>query len=381
MQKYLYNLATDEYRGLIPSIIKVFLFILSLIYGLVVGILILFYRLKPRRLPCKVISVGNITLGGTGKTTVVEYIVRYLKQQGHKVAILSRGYKRMVQGSGFRVQGHETMGDEPYMLYNKLSDVQIIVDSDRIRGANKAIKKYGVDTVILDDGFQQWKIKKDLEIVTIDSTNPFGNQRLIPRGILREPLTSLKRADIFILTKTNLMPNVVKQAVSLRHPEVTLQGDAAFGNPDVADIKDFLNQINPRAAVFQAIHHPIGFYAINKPDELLNTELLKNKTVTLFSGIGDPESFENLILNLGMNIGLSFKFRDHYNYTQKDLDKIIQRSQDKNINTVITTEKDAVRIYELRVTSYELRVLVLRIKLEIKDEQRFYPRLLGLYSA
>ena len=351
MQKYLYNLATGEYRGLIPSIIKVFLFILSLIYGLVVRILILFYRLNPSRLNCKVISVGNITLGGTGKTSLVEYIAKYLKPQGHKVAILSRGYKRIVHSSKFIVQSYEAMGDEPYMLSKNLGDTPVIVDSDRIRAAKEAIRDYRADTVILDDGFQQWKIKKDLEIVTIDATNPFGNQYLIPRGILREPLTSLKRADIFILTKTNL-------------------------HPDIRDIKDFLARLNPGALIFESIHKPMGFYKIDQPDKLLNGDILKDKTVTLFSGIADPDSFENLIISLGIKVGSSFRFPDHHNYSPDDLDKIAQASKEKNIDTIVTTEKDATRLYELRATSYELKVLVLRIKLEVKNEEGFNSRLL-----
>jgi tetraacyldisaccharide 4'-kinase len=221
-----------------------------------------------------------------------------------------------------------------------------------------------VDTVILDDGFQQWKIKKDLEVLAIDAANPFGNKHLIPRGILREPLSSLKRSDVFILTKTDL-------------------------NPDTQDIEDFLIQIKPSVAVIESIHRPLGFYNIDKPNELLNTDILKDKAVALISGIADPVSFENLIMNLGVKIGLSLRFADHHYYTQRDLENITKESQGKNIDTVITTEKDAVRIKQLqasclsgRQASFKLQIMVLRIELKItKNEERFLNRLLKLYSV
>jgi tetraacyldisaccharide 4'-kinase len=301
MQVYLYRLATDQERGLIASLIKGLLFLLSLIYALLVRFLAFLYHLWPYQLSCKVISVGNITLGGTGKTSLVEYIARYLKEKGHKVAILSRGYKRKFTSYELRVTSYENMGDEPYMLQMKLKDMPILVDANRIRSAKRAIRDYGVDTIILDDGFQQWKIKKDLEIVTVDATDPFGNWHLIPRGILREPLSSLKRADVFVLTKTNL-------------------------NPEFTEIKDFLSAFNSQSLIVEAVHQPVGFYKIDNPDDLFPTDDLKGKTITLISGIAQPDSFKNLITGLRINVGLSFRFPDHYAYAQKDLDKIIQAS-------------------------------------------------------
>ncbi|MCX5703219.1 MAG: tetraacyldisaccharide 4'-kinase, partial [Candidatus Omnitrophica bacterium] len=310
-----------------------------------------------QRLKCKVISVGNITLGGTGKTTLVEFIARYLKQQGHRVAILSRGYKRLVQSSRFKVQSYETMGDEPYMLQENLQGVPVIVDKDRLRSAARAIRDYSVDTVILDDGFQQWRIKKDLEIITIDAVNPFGNRHLLPRGILRQGLSALRRPDVFILTKTNL-------------------------NPDIGQIKEALNELNPHSLIVESVHEPLGFYNINHPKEILSSGSLKGKSAALFSGIGDPESFENLIARCGIHIGLSFRFRDHHNYTKQDLDKVIQSAREKNIDTIITTAKDAARLLGMADITGQLSILVLRIALKVtKNEEGLFARLVSLYSC
>lgn len=361
MRDYLYNLATDKsprqkfwYGAIIERPIKILLFILSFIYGAGVRILIFFCRLKPCRLNCKVISIGNITLGGTGKTSLVEFIASFLKDQGHKVAILSRGYKRKAVRCTLHATRYTVMGDEPYMLKMNLKDIPVIVNPDRIRAAKQAICDYGADTVILDDGFQQWKLKKDLEIVTVDSLNPFGNLHLIPRGVLREPISSLKRADVFVLTKTNL-------------------------NPDIQDIKDFLSSINPRALIIESIHKPLGFYKIDERDKLLKPDALKGKTVTLISGIGDPDSFESLIISLGINVGLSFRFPDHHPYTQADLENVTYESQKKSIDTIVTTQKDAIRLSALHAPRFRLHVFVLRIELKItNDEQRFLNRLFKL---
>jgi tetraacyldisaccharide 4'-kinase len=364
MQTYLYNLATDKSRGLIASFSKAFLFALSLIYGLIVRILIFLNSNSAYRLGCKVISVGNITLGGTGKTTLVEYIARYLKSKGHKVAIISRGYKRKIPNSKSQIPNkfqipnpnYQTLGDEPYMLLKKLGDIPVIVDADRIRATKRAIRDYSVDTVILDDGFQQWKIRKDLEIVTIDATNPFGNRQMLPRGILREPISSLRRADTFVITKCNL-------------------------KRDTDEIKDALAKISPSSLIIKSAHQPIGLYLFEKPEELFSIDYLYGKTVSVFSGIGDPDAFENLIKGLGANIALAFRFNDHHSYTKDDLDKIARSSRDKNSNILITSEKDAARLLDVGVTLYDLRLLVLSIKLSFaEDEQRFRNRLLQLYS-
>jgi len=355
LRRYLYLLATDKKKGFIAGIFKSFLFIFSLIYGLIVKILVFIYRIKPYQLNCKVISVGNITLGGTGKTSLVELLALRLRQEGHKVAVISRGYKRKVTGYGLRDTGYEAMGDEPYMLSRNLGDIPVIVDKDRIRAAKLAIQDYGVDTVILDDGFQQWRIKRDLEIVTIDATNPLGNLHLLPRGVLREPLSSLKRANIFVLTKVNL-------------------------NPDIQVVLGFISEINPEALIVEAIHKPVGFYKLGSlRDNLLSLKEFHSKRIALVCGIAAPESFEDLVSSLGIDIGLSFRFPDHHPYTKEDLDKIISDSKQNSIDIIITTEKDSVRFPAIRYPLSAIRCFVLHIKLEVIQSEIFIKRLHSLY--
>jgi len=181
LKKYLYNLATDRTCGFAQDLIKACLFVLSGIYGLIIKTLLFFSGLNSVRLNCKVISVGNITLGGTGKTSLVALIAECLRAQGHKVAILTRGYKKPLGNIDRESKSYQSMGDEPYMLSLKLKDIPVIVDKDRLRSAGRAIKEFARDTVILDDGFQQWRIAKDLDVVTLDAINPWGNQMLIPQ--------------------------------------------------------------------------------------------------------------------------------------------------------------------------------------------------------
>jgi tetraacyldisaccharide 4'-kinase len=355
VKNYLYNLATDKKEGTIAALFKAVLLILSFIYGLLIRGLVFIRRSRQRRLNCKVISVGNITLGGTGKTCLAEYIALYLKSKGHKVAILSRGYGRRNTHDAIRNTNYEDMGDEPYMLSKKLGEIPVIVDKDRARAANTALREYGADTVILDDGFQQWQIKKDLEIVVIDALHPFGNKHMLPRGILREPLSSLRRADIIVITKTNF-------------------------NPAVENLKLFLRRINLRVQIFEALHTPVGFYRLDNPDKLLAIDAFKAKKAALFCGIGDPDSFEKLVRTLGVSPGLFFKFADHYDYTRKDLEKIFRRSQEKKIDTIITTEKDAARLLEFSLGNLTVPIFVLSIKLDIlRYEDKFHHRLLSLY--
>jgi len=349
VKEHLYNLLTCKINGPFAVLLRGFLFALSLIYGLAVVILAGFYRIRPVRFGAKVISVGNITLGGTGKTTLVEYLAGKLNSQSRKIAVLSRGYKRNTGKPG--AQG---IGDEPAMLQKKLPFLQVIVDKNRVRAAFKAIRDYAADTLILDDGLQQWRIFKDLEILTIDTANPFGNYRMLPAGFLREPLSALKRADIFVLSQ------------------------GGFGQ-DTGQLIDQLKRINFRALIVESIHKPEAFSNVSGPDDSLSLDSFKGKTAVLFSGIGNPQGFEDCVCSLGIKITKAFRFADHHDYTQADIDRIIEAARQMNLAAIITTRKDAVKIRELQIRGAV--IVALEIKLSItKNEAEFNRRLLNLYS-
>jgi len=349
LRDYLYNLVTGKIKGPQAAFLRGLLFVFSLIYGLVVFVLVVFYRLHPARFNCKLISVGNITLGGTGKTALVEYLVAKLNQKSNKVAVLSRGYKRDA-----KLAGMQGMGDEPEMLQRKFPQVPVLVDKNRLRSASRAIKDYGADTLILDDGMQQWRLFKDLEIVAINAQNPFGNFRLLPAGFLREPLGGLSRADIFVLTQIN-------------------------PGQDTSDIAARLKQLNPRALIVESSHKPDSFTNLDKPAELLKIDSFQGKSAVVFSGIGSPQVFEKTVGSLGVDITEALRFADHHDYTQEDLDGIIERARARNLETIITTEKDAVKIARLKFD--QARIFSLNIKLNItKNEAEFDRRLLKLFS-
>ncbi len=348
-KEYLYNLLTYKITGPLAVLLRGFLFVLSLVYGLAVVLLAGFYRIRPARFSAKVISVGNITLGGTGKTTLVEYLAEKLNSQGKKIAVLSRGYKRDAAKLGA-----QSIGDEPAMLRRKLPFLQVMVDKNRVKSAFKATRDYAADTLILDDGLQQWRVFKDLEIVAIDTANPFGNYRMLPAGFLREPLSALRRADIFVLTQVG-------------------------PDQDTAELCAKLRRINSQALIVESIHKPEAFSNVSVSGSSLGLDSFKGKSVAVFSGIGNPQGFEDCVSSLGIRIAKAFRFADHHDYTQAEIDSIIKAARQINLDTIITTQKDAVKIRELQIRG--AAILALDVKLSItKNEAEFNRRLLNLYS-
>lgn len=318
----------------------------SFLYLLIICLRDLFYNtgiFRQYKIGAKVISIGNITWGGTGKTPAVLSVAVRLIEEGRKAAILTRGYG----------------GDEQALLSKAANMVPVLSGKDRVKSGREAIERYAVDTVLLDDGFQYRRMKRDLDIVCIDAVNPFGNRCLIPAGPMREGMAGLRRADIFLLTKVDLVrdQNAAKR------------------------LEERLKKINPDALIVKSVHKPKCFYKLSN-EQLVGIENVRNKKIVLLSAIGSPRSFEKTILNLSMKFKRHFIFRDHYWYDDKDLGKIERYCVKNKIDTVITTEKDAVRLRALNHKPSTVNFFVLGIELEIiENEQGFHDRLSGIYNS
>ncbi|MDI6729137.1 MAG: tetraacyldisaccharide 4'-kinase [Thermodesulfovibrionales bacterium] len=287
------------------------------------------YKLKRQKhLPHKVISVGNITVGGTGKTPSAIAIAEEAKKRGFSPIILTRGYKGRAKGPCFVTPSlHHSIapsllyGDEPVLMAERLKDVPIVKCSDRYEGGMFALQHLSTHSpilFILDDGFQHWKLHRDIDVVLIDGLNPFGNRRMLPIGPMREPLNELKRADIFVVTKTK------NKALS-----------------------DELRDINPEAPVYFSEHR------IHKVRDMDGNEypieMLKDKKVYAFCGIANPDSFRHTVLSIAGEARGFRAYRDHYKYTKTDIDYLKKQYKDLTCDFLVTTEKDMVKLKELNL--------------------------------
>jgi tetraacyldisaccharide 4'-kinase len=355
MHDYIYSLMTDKRGGVLASGIKFLLFILSILYLLGVVCLRLLYKfaiIKCARLVKPVISVGNVTMGGVGKTPLVIYISQLLQAQGRKPSVLLRGYmpKR-------KQTAQPELSDEAQLLQELLPDMQVGVGKNRIGTAKEILFDHDPDVFILDDGFQHWRVRRDLNIVAIDATNPFGNGHLLPRGILREPLYSLRRAHVFVLTKSDL------------------------GHENIKIIESKLNRINPRAAVFQAMHLPKYFQDVHGGQRYELSDMNKKVAVSLCA-IGDPGSFQKNLRGLGVQLSRDFVFRDHHCYKREDIFHVVKEAERLGIDCIITTYKDAIKLRVFRGAIPEnMKIVFLHVSLQIRErEDEFIDRLFSVFG-
>jgi len=339
------NIVSDNKRH---RLLKLCLLFISFLIIIGQNILLFMYSknlLRKRKLSSKVISVGGITLGGVGKTPVVELVVNMLAKNGKRVAVLSRGYGR-VGGSDIKLvsDGKEILcnveeaGDEPYLLAKNMKSTVVFVGRNRYETGRTSEEKFNVDTVVLDDGFQHWRLHRDINIVVINASSPFGNGYVFPRGNLREPYKCLERADCFIITKIDMIK-------------------------DAGIIKKRLLDVNKSAQVITTIHKPVCLENI-VGEEQLDVECIKGEKVIALSSLGDPVSFENTLEHVGAEIVEKIRHPDHHWYSKDDIDNIQARQKALNAKFIITTQKDAVRLQRVE-TYYNPSLLIIRIEVEI----------------
>ncbi|MGZ4963688.1 MAG: tetraacyldisaccharide 4'-kinase [Limisphaerales bacterium] len=352
----------EQRRDKKAAVIRACLHVLSKGYTGIIKLRRFLYDMRLLRdstLGIQVIAIGNVTVGGTGKTPVVEKFARELKNQGRTVAILSRGYRskppplpkrmwntllfrsdstppRIVSDGKSLLLDSETAGDEPYMLASNLKDVVVLVDKNRVKSGRYAIENFGCDTLLLDDGFQYWKLAgRRHDVVLIDCQQPFGNEHLLPRGTLREPVSHLARATTIFITKSD-------------------------GN--TAELRKRIAHYNTTAGIIECVHHPLYFEDVFT-GERHGLEYVKGKRIASLSGIAQPESFEQSLVKGGAELVYSKRFADHHRFTQQEILNVINRSKKRQADAILTTQKDAVRFP--KIDRRDIPILFMRVEIKI----------------
>ena len=312
------------------------------------------YRLgvfKTRRLDCRVISIGNLTLGGTGKTPTVMMVADTLRRKGFKPAILSRGYGgqsgefiNVVNDGQQTLLSPEMAGDEPVMMAQRLKDIPVLTGRIRYETGKYAIEQFGVDVLILDDGYQHLPLHRDLNILLCDATRPFGNGVVFPAGELREPLSAMDRADVICLTRC--------------------REDSQTGPIDESNCRQ-VPVIKTGLRVQSVIELSSG--------KETGMEAVQNQPVAAFCGIAHPLDFFHTLEQVPVQIVNQDYFSDHHDYSTDDLKTIESRAKQAGAKLIVTTEKDAVK---LRGYTFDLPVYAVRIALEILEGQEAWDRLL-----
>jgi len=345
-------------RGFRAAVMRVFLWSLSGIYRFGVARRLGRYRsgARPQHyLGTQVISIGNLTVGGTGKTPVVEMFARTLRDRGRRPAILSRGYKSKkpakAQQWQRRVDGEPLLdvkyaGDEPWMLAKNLPGVSVVVDKNRVKGGGFAVGELEADTLILDDGLQYLDLAHSTDVVLVDQSAPFGTGQMLPRGTLREPAKNLVRADYIFITKC----------------------DGSCNEQLIAKMRRY----NKNAEIIECTHGPRHLENLFS-GERVPLEFLADKYVAAISGIAVPESFEKILGNLGARVEFHRVFSDHHSFNQKEIDRFMHRCVERDIELIITTEKDAVRF--IRPTELDVPIYFLRIEVDILKGQEVWEEL------
>jgi len=335
------------------------LFAISLLYGGVVKLREILYKkgvLKSKRLPCKVISVGNLTVGGTGKTPMTLYLAKQLTHAGYNVAVISRGYGGGAEKSGGIVSDGQVIfmdpqmaGDEPFLIARNLKNVPVVVGQNRFSAGMSAIRHFSPDVIILDDAFQHLQLARDIDLVLLDSRCPLGNGHLLPRGPLREPLSALLRADAFIFT---------------RSAPATCDLPLATSHFSLLTSHSFLTSHVPYLCKLIRESH--------SDSESYHISMLKGRKAYAFSGIAKNDDFCRTIADIGCELVGFSAFPDHHRYSDKDFDLISRSAKAAKADILVTTEKDEVRIpHKFR---FPLDLAVIGIEISFGEKEQDFIR-------
>jgi tetraacyldisaccharide 4'-kinase len=297
---------------------------------------------KRERLPIPVVSIGNLTVGGTGKTPMTVKLCGKLREKGVRLAILSRGHggssqeTRVVSDTeGRMLLSPRDAGDEPVMLARSCSKIPVIVGKDRYQSGREALRRWPLDLLVLDDGFQYWQLARDLDIVLLDSVLPFDNGYPLPRGLLREPKRHLSRGHIAVITRADRLDAAGKTAII-----------------------EEIHAIKPNMPIFFASHKPISLIPVTGSSDPAPLSALFDKPIVALSGIAQPQSFLDTLKSAGYRIAGSLKYDDHHNYTVEDIKTATDTAEGSGAEAIVMTEKDSVKWpeYETKIPIYALRI-------------------------
>ena len=335
------------------------MYLASLVYKGLVNLRLLGYDLGfsgKERLKCFVISLGNITVGGTGKTPTAQRLAKEIRDMGYRVVILNRGYRAKFYGEVGIVSDGKTLkmdaaeaGDEAYMLAKHLPNVPVLIGARRAVTGQYAIENFGAEVVILDDGFQHWQIIRDFDILLIDAVSVFGNGHLLPRGTLRESISHISRADVCLMTKVD---------------------QAREGSCEL--IRETVQKYNATAQIVESIHEPrclipLADWSVDLAGEGVNVETLRGRKVMAVSAIGNPASFERTLSDLGAEIISSLRYPDHHDYTVAEMEDILRRAESFAAEMIVVTEKDAVKIPdEVARQAWSIPIYVICVEVKFK---------------
>lgn len=365
--QYLIQLSHGEDNNVVDWLVLSLLRVLSVLYEVGVRLKLSCYNhhlLPTTKLDCCVISIGNITVGGTGKTPTAQKVALMIRDMGYRVVILNRGYRSHWQekigvvsdGKKIYMTAYEA-GDEAFLMAKQLPGIPVVIGKERAITGQYAVDKFKAEVIILDDGYQHWQLHRDLDVVLVDTLNMFGNGSILPRGTLREPLKNLSRADLFLLTKCDQSSPISR-----------------------ATLCDQLHRYKPNAPIVESIHKPCAFIEIadwykNDGSKALPLEALKGQEVMVFSAIGNPSSFEQTMAGEGLQIAEAIRYPDHHDYGMVEMQYIMERAISKRVTALVTTGKDAVKIpTEFIYLHREVPLYVLDMEIQITSGEEAFVK-------